>query len=64
MELRRVYMDNSATTPVKREVSPKCLMFSEIIIGNPSSIHKFGQDIKPVVEKVQTERSETHRCSV
>ena len=51
MELRRVYMDNSATTPVKEEVIAEMLDVLRNYHGNPSSIHKFGQDIKPVVEK-------------
>lgn len=51
MELRRVYMDNSATTPVKEEVIAEMLDVLRNYHGNPSSIHKFGQDIKPVIEK-------------
>ena len=42
MELRRVYMDNSATTPVKEEVIAEMLDVLRNYHGNPSSIHKFG----------------------
>jgi len=53
MEFRRVYLDNSATTPVKKEVIEVMLDVLENKHGNPSSVHQFGQDVKPVVEKAR-----------
>lgn len=51
MEFRRVYLDNSATTPVKDEVISELVDVLKNYHGNPSSIHQFGQDVKPLVEK-------------
>lgn len=51
MEFRRVYLDNSATTPVKDEVISEMVDVLKNYHGNPSSIHQFGQDVKPLVEK-------------
>jgi len=51
MEFRRVYLDNSATTPVKDEVISEMIDVLKNYHGNPSSIHQFGQDVKPLVEK-------------
>ncbi|MGB5823399.1 MAG: cysteine desulfurase NifS [Proteocatella sp.] len=53
MEFRRVYLDNSATTPVKKEVIDEMVDVLNNVYGNPSSVHKFGQDAKPVVEKAR-----------
>lgn len=53
MEFRRVYLDNSATTPVKKEVIDEMIEVLNNVYGNPSSVHKFGQDAKPVIEKAR-----------
>jgi len=37
-----IYLDNSATTPVRREVIDEMLPFLESSFGNPSSIHSHG----------------------
>ncbi len=37
-----IYLDNSATTPVRREVIDEMLPFLESNFGNPSSIHSHG----------------------
>ncbi|HIA51744.1 MAG TPA: cysteine desulfurase [Candidatus Melainabacteria bacterium] len=37
-----IYLDNSATTPVRREVIDEMLPFLESDFGNPSSIHSHG----------------------
>lgn len=51
MEFRRVYLDNSATTPVKDEVISEMIDVLKNYYGNPSSIHQFGQEVKPLLEK-------------
>lgn len=55
MDFRRVYLDNSATTPVKPEVIDEMLKVLEGNYGNPSSVHMYGQEIKPVIEKARQE---------
>jgi cysteine desulfurase len=43
---KRIYLDHSATTPVKPEVVNAMLPYFTEIFGNPSSIHGFGQDAR------------------
>lgn len=45
-----VYMDNSATTPVKQEVLDEMLPYFNIKYGNPSSIYSLGSHSRTAVE--------------
>ncbi len=48
--MKRIYMDYSATTPVKQEVLDAMMPYFTENFGNASSIHSFGQDAKRVLE--------------
>ncbi|MDA8442096.1 MAG: cysteine desulfurase NifS, partial [Peptococcaceae bacterium] len=48
--VRRVYLDNSATTPVDPEVAELILTYYTTKYGNPSSIHSFGREAKKALE--------------
>jgi cysteine desulfurase len=52
---RRVYLDNSATTPVDTEVLETMLPFLRDKFGNASSIHFFGQEARSAVDKARHE---------
>lgn len=55
---RRVYLDNSATTPIDKEVLDEMLPFLTENFGNASSIHFFGQKARAAVDKARHQVAE------
>jgi len=53
--LRRVYLDNSATTPVDERVIEAMLPFLREKYGNASSVHFFGQEARAAVDRARRE---------
>jgi cysteine desulfurase len=51
--MKRIYMDHSATTPVRQEVVDAMLPYFSDVFGNASSVHTFGQEARKVVEKAR-----------
>jgi len=49
--MRRVYLDNNATTPTHPEVVKAMLPYYEEIFGNASSIHQFGQEARKAIDE-------------
>jgi len=49
--MKRIYLDNAATTPMDPEVLKAMLPFLSDAFGNPSSIHSFGQETRAAVEE-------------
>jgi len=47
----RIYLDYNATTPLDPEVLESMLPYMQGIYGNPSSIHRFGQEAKQGIEE-------------
>jgi cysteine desulfurase len=50
---RRIYMDHAATTYTKKEVLEEMIPFFTENFGNPSSIHKFGRDVRKQVDNAR-----------
>ncbi len=51
--IKSVYMDNSATTPVKKEVLDAMIPFYTTKYGNPSSIYSLGRESKKVIDEAR-----------
>ena len=49
--MKKIYCDISATTPIDNDVAKLMFNVQENIFGNPSSIHKYGQESHAVIEK-------------
>jgi len=51
--MKRVYLDYSATTPVRVEAATAVMEYMTAKFGNPSSIHSFGREAKVALEKAR-----------
>ena len=59
----KVYLDNAATTPLRREVIDEMIPFLEEHYGNPSSIHSYGRTVRAKIEKGRKLISNLLHCS-
>src|SRR5439155_8035350 len=50
---RRIYLDNSATTPVDPRIVEAMLPYLSGKFGNASSIHFFGQEARAAIDKAR-----------
>jgi len=50
MEMKRIYLDNAATTPMEPRVLEAMLPYMKDDFGNPSSTHYFGRKTKAAIE--------------
>ena len=55
MPLRRVYLDNSATTPVDPRVATAMARAVVETFGNASSVHGFGQQARAAIDRARRE---------
>lgn len=51
--MKKVYLDNNATTPLHPEVLESMLPFYKDYFGNPSSVHQFGRSVKVKLEEAR-----------
>jgi len=51
--MRRIYLDNAATTPVDLEVLNTMNPYFNLRYGNPNSVHFFGQEAREAVEEAR-----------
>lgn len=57
-----IYLDHSATTPVDERVLAAMQPYFQHIYGNPSSVHRFGQDADAAVEQARYQVAQVFDC--
>jgi len=60
--MKKIYCDISATTPVNEQVIDLMTSIHRSTFGNPSSIHKYGQESHVVIEKARIETAKALNC--
>ncbi len=60
--MRKIYLDNAATTPMDKRVIEKMLPYLNEYYGNPSSIHSFGRKARVAVEEAREIIAEFINC--
>ncbi|MCG2809743.1 MAG: aminotransferase class V-fold PLP-dependent enzyme, partial [Candidatus Portnoybacteria bacterium] len=58
-----IYLDNAATTPVDAVVLKKMLPYFSEKYGNPSSIHRLGQETFQAIEESRRQVADFLNCS-
>lgn len=53
--MKRIYMDNAATTRVTQPVLEAMMPFFSEVYGNPSSIHAFGREARKAIEAARNQ---------
>jgi cysteine desulfurase len=51
--MKRIYLDNAATTPLDKDVMNEMVYVMENYYGNPSSIHGQGREVRTLLEKAR-----------
>lgn len=62
INLKKIYMDHSATTAVKREVLNEMIPYFNIEYGNASSIYSIGRTAKRAIEHARGQVAQTINC--
>lgn len=62
--MRRIYLDNAATTPLHPEVIKAMQSCMEDNFGNPSSIHHYGRIAKASIEQARKQVANYLNCSI
>jgi cysteine desulfurase len=62
--MRRVYLDNAATTPMREEVVDAMIPFMREHFGNPSSIHAEGRKVRAAIEAARKTVAQTLNASL
>tara|TARA_B100001029_G_C15037919_1_gene441468 strand:+ start:124 stop:1287 length:1164 start_codon:yes stop_codon:yes gene_type:complete len=60
--MKKIYCDISATTPVNEKVIDLMSSIQGNVFGNPSSVHKYGQESHVIIEKARIETAKALNC--
>ncbi len=60
--MRKVYLDHAATTPVDSAVFKKMQPYFSVKYGNPSSVHRAGEEARQAVEKARQQVADFLGC--
>lgn len=61
--MKKIYLDNAATTPLRKEVIAEMMHVLENEYGNPSSTHSFGRSAKTIMETSRKSIAKVLGCS-
>ena len=61
--MKKIYLDNAATTPLAEEVIDAMVSVLKNNFGNPSSTHSFGQEAKVLLENVRRQAADYLKVS-
>ena len=53
--MKRIYMDNAATTRVTEPVAQAMMPYLTEVFGNPSSVHAFGRDARRALDNARAQ---------
>jgi cysteine desulfurase len=62
--MKRVYLDNAATTPIRPEVVEAMLPYLHEFYGNPSSIHAEGRKVRAAIESARKTVAQSINASI
>lgn len=61
--MKRIYLDNNATTPIHPEVYEAMLPYYREFFGNPSSVHWAGREVAGAIEKAREQVAALINCA-
>ena len=61
--MKRIYLDNNATTPIYPEVFDAMLPFYRDFFGNPSSVHWAGREVSGAIEQAREQVASLINCA-
>ena len=62
MPVKRIYLDYAATTPVDPRVLDVMMPYFSASFGNPSSVHRYGQQAEAAIESARETVASALNC--
>ncbi len=61
--MKKIYLDNAATTPIRQEVIDEMIKVMQSEYGNPSSTHSIGRSAKAIIETARKTIAKYLHCN-